>query len=81
MNAIHQNHVVLHCTLTSLDDLPEELSYEIPFKAIYSLAEWANVAVNALSAANHVLNSIDNHDPYNSNAIEIQQSIIQLVET
>lgn len=64
-----------------IDDMPEELSYEIPFKAIYSLAEWTNVAVNALSAANHVLNSIDNHDPYNSNAIEIQQSIVQLVET
>jgi hypothetical protein len=63
------------------DDIPEELSYEIPFKAIYSLAEWTNIAVNALSAASYVLNSIDSHDPYNSNAREIQQSIIQLVES
>jgi hypothetical protein len=76
------------------DELPEDLSYEIPFKAIYSLAEWTNVAVNTLSAVNSILNTLDttssnnNNNNNNNNMMtdhyanaEVQQTIIQLVET
>lgn len=40
---------------TPQDDL-DDLSYDVPFKAIYSMAEWANVAVNTLTVVNSVLN-------------------------
>lgn len=61
------------------EDIPEEVSYDVPFKAIYALAEWTNVAVNTLSATNVMINILEHGEQFNNP--DLQQSIVQLVET